>query len=58
MNSSWHSDFIRQHNFVDINIAVQTSQGLMVPIVRNADEKGLSDISTDIKSLAQMVRYV
>lgn len=56
MNSSWNTEFIRQHNAVDINIAVQTPSGLMIPIVRNADQKGLGDISIDIKSLAKKVR--
>lgn len=56
VNSSWHDDFIRQYNTVDVTIAVQTPAGLMVPIVRNADEKGLEDISTDVRSLAKKAK--
>lgn len=57
-NSSWYDDFVRQHNVVDINIAVQTPLGLMIPIVRNADDKGLTDISADVKSLAKKVIFI
>ena len=52
VNASWHGDFIRQYADVDVSIAVQTPAGLMVPIVRDADLKGLSGISADVKALA------
>jgi pyruvate dehydrogenase E2 component (dihydrolipoamide acetyltransferase) len=55
-NASWHGDFIRQYNKVDCSVAVQTPAGLMVPIVRNADTKGLAAISSDVKSLAAKAR--
>jgi pyruvate/2-oxoglutarate dehydrogenase complex dihydrolipoamide acyltransferase (E2) component len=56
MNSSWQGDFIRQYSNVDINVAVQTPAGLMVPFVRDADQKGLQAISRDVKALAAKVR--
>ncbi len=43
------------HN-VDINVAVNTEQGLFTPIVRDADKKGLSDIATSVKSLADKAK--
>ena len=45
----------RYHN-VNINVAVQTDNGLYVPVVRDADKKGLSKISEDVKNLAQKAR--
>jgi pyruvate dehydrogenase E2 component (dihydrolipoamide acetyltransferase) len=37
---------------VDINVAVNTDQGLFTPIVKDADKKGLADISNTVKTLA------
>ena len=55
-NASWHGDFIRQYNMVHCSVAVQTPAGLMVPVVRNADKKGLAAIAADVKSLAAKAR--
>ncbi|KAJ9537601.1 hypothetical protein OSB04_030334 [Centaurea solstitialis] len=55
-NSSWTNDYIRQFHDVHINVAVQTDNGLYVPVVRDADKKGLSKISEDVKILAQKAR--
>ncbi|XP_042024562.1 dihydrolipoyllysine-residue acetyltransferase component 2 of pyruvate dehydrogenase complex, mitochondrial-like [Salvia splendens] len=55
-NSSWSNDYIRQFNDVNINVAVQTENGLYVPIVRDADKKGLSRISEEVKHLAQKAK--
>ncbi|XP_076943961.1 dihydrolipoyllysine-residue acetyltransferase component 1 of pyruvate dehydrogenase complex, mitochondrial [Bidens hawaiensis] len=41
---------------VDISIAVATEKGLMTPIVRNADQKSISAISSEIKELAEKAR--
>ncbi|KAM7463839.1 hypothetical protein LguiA_031960 [Lonicera macranthoides] len=41
---------------VDISIAVATEKGLMTPIVRNADQKSISLISTEVKELAEKAR--
>ncbi len=56
MNSSWQGDFIRQYSEVDVNVAVMTPNGLMVPFVRSAHAKGLLAISQEIKGLAEKVR--
>jgi len=56
VNSSWMDDKIRTYHAADISVAVQTDHGLMVPIVRDADTKGLSSISSDVKSLATKAR--
>ncbi|CAO2834957.1 unnamed protein product [Amaranthus hypochondriacus] len=55
-NSSWTNDYIRQYHNVNINVAVQTDNGLYVPVVRDADKKGLSIISEEVKNLAQKAR--
>lgn len=55
-NSSWTNDYIRQYHNVNINVAVQTDNGLYVPVVRDADKKGLAKISEEVKHLAQKAR--
>ncbi|KAK4748619.1 hypothetical protein SAY87_015205 [Trapa incisa] len=51
-NSSWTEDYIRQFHNVNVNVAVQTDNGLYVPVIRDADKKGLSMIAEEVKSLA------
>lgn len=55
-NSAWMDSFIRKYNNVDVCVAVATENGLITPIVHNADKKGLSGISFDVNSLAQKAR--
>ncbi|KAJ7535819.1 hypothetical protein O6H91_12G047400 [Diphasiastrum complanatum] len=55
-NSSWKEEFIRQFHNVNISVAVQTEHGLMVPVVKDADKKGLLTISEDVKTLAEKAR--
>jgi pyruvate dehydrogenase E2 component (dihydrolipoamide acetyltransferase) len=52
VNASWYGDFIRQYHSVDCSVAVQTPAGLMVPIVKDADHKGLASISAEVRQLA------
>ncbi|BHF83369.1 hypothetical protein SprV_0902651100 [Sparganum proliferum] len=51
-NSAWHGDFIRQHNSVDVCVAVATPDGLITPIIFGAEKKGIFTISQEVKSLA------
>jgi pyruvate dehydrogenase E2 component (dihydrolipoamide acetyltransferase) len=51
VNSSYHGDFIRQNANIDICVAVSVDNGLITPIVRNADQKGLGAISQEVKGL-------
>lgn len=55
-NVSWYDDAIIQYNNVDISVAVSTDGGLITPIVRNADQKSLPQISTEMKDLAARAR--
>lgn len=56
VNSSWQGDFIRQYATVDVSVAVATPTGLITPIIRNAQAKGLVEISKEMKALAKKAR--
>lgn len=51
VNSSWMGDFIRQNHHVHIGSAVAMPDGLIVPVIRFADQKSLSQIAADAKEL-------
>ncbi|KAL0743700.1 hypothetical protein Bca4012_085213 [Brassica carinata] len=55
-NSSWTDEYIRQFSNVNINVAVQTENGLYVPVVKDADKKGLSTIGEEVRFLAQKAK--
>lgn len=55
-NASWYDDAIVLYNNVDIAIAVATDGGLITPIIRNADQKSLPAISSEMKDLAARAR--
>ncbi len=52
-NISWVNGKIHQYKNIDIAIAVALNEGLITPIVKEADKKGLTEISTEIKSLVK-----
>ncbi len=52
VNSSWLGDKIRKYGYVNIGVAVAVDEGLLVPVVRNADQKTLSTIAGEVKVLA------
>ena len=52
MNCSWGEEQIMQNNTIDISFAVAIEDGLITPIVKNADQKSISQISSEIKHLA------
>jgi pyruvate dehydrogenase E2 component (dihydrolipoamide acetyltransferase) len=51
VNSSWYGDFIRQNHHIHIGSAVAIEEGLIVPVVRFADQKTLSQIAGEAKDL-------
>ena len=51
VNSSWMGDFIRQNHHIHIGSAVATPEGLIVPVIRFADQKTLSQIAGEAKEL-------
>jgi pyruvate dehydrogenase E2 component (dihydrolipoamide acetyltransferase) len=52
VNSSWGGDKIIQHHHADISMAVAIPEGLITPIIWEADEKGLAEISREAAELA------
>jgi len=56
INASWMGDRIRYNHHIHIGMAVAVPEGLVVPVIRFADQKGLSAISADAKSLAGKAR--
>ncbi|MBK9485328.1 MAG: pyruvate dehydrogenase complex dihydrolipoamide acetyltransferase [Chitinophagaceae bacterium] len=51
VNSSWMTDFIRLNHHIHIGSAVATPEGLIVPVIRFADQKTLSQIAAEAKEL-------
>lgn len=56
VNSSWSDDAIMQHGEIHIGIAVSTPEGLITPVVRNADQKSIADIGTEVRALAEKAK--
>ncbi|TCZ67743.1 pyruvate dehydrogenase complex dihydrolipoamide acetyltransferase [Flaviaesturariibacter aridisoli] len=56
VNSSWMVDFIRTYQHVHIGVAVAIEDGLIVPVIRFADQKTLSQIGAESKELAGKAR--
>ena len=56
INASWFGDKITYHQDINIGVAVAIDEGLMVPVIRNADLKSLSTIKSEIKVLAGKAR--
>ena len=50
INSSWLGDKIRMNHHVHIGVAMAVDEGLLVPVVRFANQKSLSQISTEVKA--------
>lgn len=56
VNSSWMGDFVRTYQHVHIGVAVAIEDGLIVPVIRFADQKTLSQIASESKELAGKAR--
>lgn len=56
VNSSWLGDKIRTNHHVNIGVAVAVDEGLLVPVVRFADTKSLSQIAAEVKDFAQKAK--
>ena len=56
VNSSWMGDSVRLHGNIDIGVAVSLDGGVITPIIKNADQKPLWEISEEIKALAAKAR--
>ena len=56
VNASWYGDFIRYNDHVHIGVAVAVDEGLLVPVVRFANEKPLTQIGQEVKEFAQKAK--
>ncbi|XP_067849734.1 pyruvate dehydrogenase protein X component, mitochondrial isoform X2 [Heptranchias perlo] len=56
VNSTWSDEGPRPLSSIDIAVAVATERGLVTPIVRDAATKGIEEISTTVKALAEKAR--
>jgi pyruvate dehydrogenase E2 component (dihydrolipoamide acetyltransferase) len=56
VNASWRGESIAVHGEVNIGVAVAINDGLIVPVVRNADRKSLLEVSREVKELAGRAR--
>lgn len=56
INSSWLGDGIRINKVYNIGVAVAIDEGLLVPVVKNADMKSLSEISKEVREYAGKAR--
>ena len=56
LNAEIKGDHILKKNFYDIGVAVSTDEGLVVPVVRDADRKGFAEIEKNIADLAVKAR--
>lgn len=55
-NAAWGPDAITRFGRVDIGIAVALPDGLITPVVRDADQKGIAEIASEIRELARRAR--
>jgi pyruvate dehydrogenase E2 component (dihydrolipoamide acetyltransferase) len=56
VNAAWTGDAVRQYHVVHIGVAVAVDEGLITPVIRNADRKGFTEIATEVKELAGRAR--
>ena len=56
VNASWGDDAITQHGEIHIGVAVSTPEGLITPVVRNADRRTVQDIAADVRALAEKAK--
>ena len=55
-NVYWQNEKIYQLNNIDVSVAVAIDEGLITPIIKNADSKGLNIISSEIRELAKLAK--
>jgi len=56
INSAWLGDKIRTNHHVHIGVAISVEDGLLVPVVKFADQKGLHQISAEVRDFAQKAK--
>ncbi|HET7461285.1 MAG TPA: pyruvate dehydrogenase complex dihydrolipoamide acetyltransferase [Longimicrobium sp.] len=56
VNAAWTGDAIRFHDFVHIGVAVAVDEGLITPVIKDADRKGVAEIAAEVRELAGRAR--
>jgi pyruvate dehydrogenase E2 component (dihydrolipoamide acetyltransferase) len=56
VNASWTEEAIVQHGRVDVGMAVALPDGLITPVIRNADQKSLANLGAETKTLVQKAK--
>ena len=56
VNASWGEEAITQHGEVHVGVAVATQDGLITPVIRNADQKTVGDIAAEVRALADKAK--
>ena len=55
-NASWNNEKIIKYSSIDVSVAVSLEDGLITPIVKNANSKDLNEISKEIKNLSELAK--
>jgi pyruvate dehydrogenase E2 component (dihydrolipoamide acetyltransferase) len=55
-NASWEGDAIRRYHRVHVGVAVAIEDGLVTPVIRDADQKGIGAIAAEVKDLAERAK--
>lgn len=56
VNASWTDEAVRRYRRVDLAVAVATDAGLVAPVIRDADRKGLAELASELRDLAARAR--
>jgi pyruvate dehydrogenase E2 component (dihydrolipoamide acetyltransferase) len=56
-NASWEGESIRYYHRVHVGVAVAIEDGLVTPVVRDADQKGIGAIAAEVKDLAERAKH-
>jgi pyruvate dehydrogenase E2 component (dihydrolipoamide acetyltransferase) len=56
VNSAWHDDHVKRYHRVHVGVAVAVEDGLITPVVRDADLKGAAQIGAEVRELAGRAR--
>lgn len=56
VNASWKEDYLRFYKHIHVGVAVAVDEGLLVPVVRFADDKTLTQIGSEVKHFAEKAR--
>jgi len=56
VNAAWTGDAIRFHDYVHVGVAVAVDEGLITPVIKDADRKGVAEIAAEVRELAGRAR--